>query len=181
MTTKKTTSSKTKGSNKSVGRPTKYDEYVKPYLEEIKKWKKAGATDDQICEALNIARSTFCEYKNKYQEFSDALRVCVRWTDLELSGALYKKAMGYEYQEKKQYITKDTDGKEVVRTELTIKHVPPSETAIAMLKRNINPEWIDRDFATTELKRQEHEMNKKINEQKYWIDLNNNEDTVGGE
>lgn len=160
---------------KKVGRKSKYETHVKPHLENIKKWKKSGATDEQICEALNIARSTFCDYKNKYAEFSDALRTCAMWTNLDLSGALYKRAMGYEYQEKKQYITRDTEGKEVVRTEITVKHIPPSETAIAMLKRNINPEWIDRDFTTTELKKQEQEMQKKINEQKYWIDFDNSE------
>lgn len=153
------------------GRPSKYETEVKPYLEKITEWKKAGATDEQVCKALGIARSTFCDYKNKYLEFADALRTGIAFTDLELSGALYKRAMGYDYQEKKQYITKDNEGKEVVKTEIFVKHIPPSETAIGMLKRNINPDWRDRDFMTAELKRQEQEMQKKINEQKYWIDL----------
>lgn len=156
---------------KKVGRRSKYETNVKPYLDDIKKWKKGGATDEQICKALDISESSFYEYKNKYLEFSEVLRTGALWTDLDLSGALYKRAMGYDYQEKRQFILRDNEGKETVRTELTTKHIPPSETAIAMLKRNINPNWIDRDFTTTELKKQEQEMQKKINEQKYWIDL----------
>lgn len=174
MAAKKTTSTKTKGSVSAGGRPSKYETNVKPYIENIKHWKKGGATNEQICEALEIGTSAFYDYKNKYSEFAEAFEVSNKFTDLELSGALYKIATGFEYQEKKQYIKDDPEsGKRTTYTEITTKYQAPNPTAIAMYKRNINPDWIDRDRATTELKQQEKELNRMIAEQKYWLDFNN--------
>ena len=170
-----TTSNKEKGNgNKTAGRPSKYETYVKPYIENIKQWKKSGATNEQICEVLEIGTSAFYDYKNKYTEFAEAFEVSNKFTDLELSGALYKIATGFEYQEKKQYIKDDPEsGKRTTYTEITTKYQPPNPTAIAMYKRNINPQWIDKDRVTTELKQQEKELNRMIAEQKYWLDLDN--------
>lgn len=165
------------GNGKKVGgRPSKYETHIKPYIENIKHWKKCGASNEQICEALEVGTSAFYEYKNKYAEFAEAFAVSNRFTDLELSGALYKIATGFEYQEKKQYIKDDPEsGKRVTYTEITTKYQAPNPTAIAMYKRNVNPDWIDKDRITTELKQQEKELNKLIAEQKYWIDFNNDE------
>lgn len=169
-----TTSSKTKGNGKgSGGRPSKYETCVKPYIENIKSWKKSGASNEQICEVLEIGTSAFYDYKNKYSEFAEAFEISNKFTDLELSSALYKAATGFEYQEKKQYIKDDPEsGKRTTYTEITTKYQAPNPTAIAMYKRNINPEWIDKDRVTTDLKVQEKELQKMIAEQKYWTDLN---------
>ena len=176
MKTKENTTSKTKkGTGKGAGgRPSKYENYVKPYIEKIKYWKKCGASNEQICEALEIGTSAFYDYKNKYSEFAEAFEASNKFTDLELSSALYKIATGFEYQEKKQYIKDDPEsGKRTTYTEITTKYQAPNPTAIAMYKRNINPEWIDKDRVTTELKQQEKELNKMIAEQKYWLDFDN--------
>ena len=80
----------------------------------------------------------------------------------DIKGALLKKALGYEYQEKKQYMKKDEDGEKVTYTEFTTRHQPPSETAAAMLLRNYDPEWLDKDNISTELRKQEIELKKAI-------------------
>lgn len=143
-----------------VGRRSKYDEYVRPRLKEIKKWAESGATEKEMCDALGIALSTFNEYKSKYTELTDALRAGRQKVVLEIKAALYKKALGFEYEEKRG-IKKNG---EIVSTEVFVRYSPPDTTAAAMLLRNYDEEWRDKDSASTDFKRQEVEIKKALAE-----------------
>lgn len=145
-----------------MGRPSKYETEIKPHLAEIRKAVEAGATVEEIAKAFGVAVSTIHKYKAEKKEFSD---VFVRGREkvvFEIKNALLKKALGYEYQEKKQYIKKDESGENVTYTEITTRHQPPSETAGAMLLRNYDKEWLDKDVTSTELKKQEMQLKKAI-------------------
>lgn len=144
------------------GRKSAYDTHIAPHLDEIREAARAGATLDEIASALNIAKSTLSKYKNEKTELSDAFACGRANIVIKIRGALLKKALGYEYQEKKQYIKKDEDGEQVTYTEITTKHQPPSETAGAMLLRNYDDGWLDKDSITTQLKQQELELRKAI-------------------
>ena len=143
-----------------AGRKSKYDEYVKPYLEQITEWKKSGATDKEISDALGVALSTFSEYKNQYSELSDALRTGKQTVILNVKAALYKKAIGFEYEEKRGV----KKGDKVVSTEIFKRYSPPDTTAAAMLLRNYEEEWRDKDSVQTDFKRQEIEIKKALAE-----------------
>ena len=82
------------------GRPNKYDSDVKPRFEEIKEWLKLGATDKEIAENLGINKATLCEYKKKYPEFSKLIKIGRKTPVLAIKAALYKRAVGYDYEEK---------------------------------------------------------------------------------
>lgn len=143
-----------------AGRKSKYDEHVKPYLNQIAEWKKSGATDKEISDALGIALSTFSEYKNQYSELSDALRTGKQTVILNVKAALYKKAIGFEYEEKRGV----KKGDKVVSTEIFKRYSPPDTTAAAMLLRNYDDEYRDKDSAQTDFKRQEIEIKKALAE-----------------
>lgn len=145
-----------------MARPSKYTECVKPHIDKIKEWVSSGATDKEIADALGIAVSTLCEYKKKYSELSAAFARGRQNVVLDIKAALLKKALGFEYQEKKQYIKKDEDGEAVTYTEITTRYSPPSETAGAMLLRNYTEDWKDKDSITTRLKQQEQELKKAV-------------------
>ena len=151
-----------------MGRPNKYDTHVKPRLNEIKDWAGSGSTNKEIAAALGIGVSSFCEYLNKYPEFSEAV------SNSRLSGvatvkqALYNKAIGFQYEEKKVYVKKDEDGKEYKYTEITQKQSLPDINAIGMYLRNYDPEWSDRDAITNEFKKMELELRKELAEQNNW-------------
>lgn len=147
-----------------TGRKSIYDTEIKPHLEEIKEAAKKGATVAEIAAALGIAESTLYKYKAEKTELSAAFTCGRANIVIEIRGALLKKALGYEYQEKKQYIKKDEDGESVTYTEITTKHQAPSETAGAMLLRNYDENWLDKDSVTTQLKQQELELKKAIAE-----------------
>ena len=144
------------------GRKSKYDTEIKPHLDEIKEAVRKGATLNEIADALGIAKSTLCKYKNEKTELSDAFAHGRAKIIIDIRGALLKKALGYQYEEKKQYIRKDEDGEAVTYTEITTKHQPPSETAGAMLLRNYDDKWLDKDSVTMQLKQQELELRKAI-------------------
>lgn len=148
-----------------AGRKSKYDTHIAPHLEQIKTAVKNGATIKEIADALGIAESTLNKYKAEKKELSDAFACGRASIIIDIRAALLKKALGYEYQEKKQYIRKDDSGENVTYTEITTKHQPPSETAGAMLLRNYDENWLDKDSVTTQLKQQEFELRKLIADQ----------------
>ena len=153
------------------GRKSAYDTIIAPHLAEIKAAVKAGATVEEIAKALNIAESTLYKYKDEKTELAEAFTHGRANIVIQIRGALLKKALGYEYQEKKQYIKKDEDGEQVTYTEITTRHQPPSETAGAMLLRNYDDGWLDKDSITTQLKQQELELRKAIAKDNAFDDL----------
>ncbi len=144
-----------------MGRPSKYEREIKPHLEDIRKAVEAGATVEEIAKAFGIAVSTLHRYKAEKKELQDAFARGRENVIIDIKAALLKKALGFSYEEKKQYIT-ESDGVKKKHTEITTRYSPPSETAAAMLLRNYSSEWRDTDSASSELRKQEHELRKAI-------------------
>lgn len=147
-----------------TGRKSIYDTEIKPHLKTIEEAVQKGATITEIARALGIAESTLYKYKNEKVELSEAFSRGRAQIIIDIRGALLKKALGYEYEEKKQYMKTDENGESVTYTEITTKHQAPSETAGAMLLRNYDDTWLDKDNVTTQLKQQEFELRKIIAE-----------------
>lgn len=147
-----------------MGRPSKYDTEIKPYLDDIKKAVEAGATVEEIATAYGINKSTLYKYKAEKKELKDAFTRARGKVVVEIKAALLKKALGYDYEEKKQYITEDAQGNRKKHTEIMTRHMPPSETAGAMLLRNYDQTWLDKDSISTQLRQQELELKKAIAE-----------------
>lgn len=145
------------------GRKSKYETNVQPHLEQIREWAKSGATEKEICDALDIATSTFYEYKKQYSELSSALHAGRMNVVLNIKAALYKKAIGFEYEERRGVKKDGCNGDQMV-TEIYKRYYPPDTTAAAMLLRNYDNEWRDRDTAANDFKRQELELKKAIAE-----------------
>lgn len=141
------------------GRKNKYDTFVKPRLDDVKRWAAAGATEREICSALGVSVSSFNEYKNKNSELTEALRAGRQNVVLEIKAALYKKAVGFQYEEK----VGRTKGDEV-QTEVYKRYSPPDTTAAAMLLRNYADDWRDKDKQSNEFRRQEIEIKKALAE-----------------
>lgn len=62
-------------------------------------WARDGLTDEQIANNMGIGTSTLYEYKNRFQELSEALKKGKEVVDIEVENALLKRAMGYTYKE----------------------------------------------------------------------------------
>lgn len=147
-----------------TGRKSKYDAEILPHIGEIEQAVKNGATVSEIAKALNIAESTIYKYKAEKKEFAAAFARGRANIIIEIRGALLRKALGYDYEEEKRVGRKDGKGENIVLVEKYKKHQPPSETAAAMLLRNYDENWLDKDSTTTQLKQQEFELRKAISE-----------------
>ena len=147
-----------------MARPTKYDEMVKPHIDEIRKAVEAGATNEEIADGLGIAVSTLLKYKAEKKELSDAFARGRKEVCFEIKAALLKKALGFHYEEEKVVGKKDKDGENVVLVETYKRYCQPSETAAAMLLRNYDESWRDNDKATANIKKQETDLRKAIAE-----------------
>lgn len=143
-----------------MARKSKYEEYVKPNLQKITEWSGSGAKDEEICKALGISTSTFYEYKKKYSELSDALRVGRQKVVLNIKAALYKRATGFTYEEKKGI---KKDGKQVA-VEIYQRYCPPDTTAAQLLLRNYDDTWRDKDATTNDFKEKELKLRQAIAE-----------------
>jgi hypothetical protein len=122
---------------KKNGRPTKYKvEYVDKVL-----WMaRAHRTEEEIAEELGIAVSTLNVWKDKYPDFSEALKEGKKEVDDQVEDSLFQRAVGYEYTETKTVT--DNDGLE--RVEVVDKQRAPDVTAQIFWLKNRRPDkWRD--------------------------------------
>lgn len=151
-----------------AGRPNKYETNVLPNIERIKEMASAGCTNKEIADALGVSISSFCDYQTKYPELLDAVSNARIKGVSEVKQALFKKAVGFKYEETKKVQRKDEDGNNVITMEITEKQSLPDSNAIQMYLRNYDPEWLDKDQTTTKFKEMELELKKKAAESEVW-------------
>lgn len=157
-----------------VGRKSKYETHVKPYFEQIDKWLNGGASEEQCAVNLGISYASWNNYKNRYDEFK-ALCEKPRQTLVDdLRSALVKKALGFTYEEKEQYIKQEVDpdtkrpiGKPIMHTRIVTKQALPDTTAI-FGALNLYDEEYCKDKKQYDLKRQELELRKMQAEAEKW-------------
>lgn len=119
-------------------------------LLKIKGWARDGLTDLQIAQNIGIAYSTFRTWRDKYPALSAALKNEKQIADRNVENALYKRAIGYEFIEKrvsKEQFYNVVTGRieELTKTVTTNKHVSPDSTAIIYWLKNRKPaEWRER-------------------------------------
>ena len=122
----------------------KYETDVKPRLIEIEAWKRDGLTNEQIMKNLGIGRDSFYRYKDKYSEFSDALKKGKEVADIEVENALFKRAIGYKYKEVIKEV-KEIDGKKSTYVKEVVKEMPGDVAAqILWLKNRKSNNWKDK-------------------------------------
>ena len=79
---------------------------------------RKGLTDEELSQAMGIAKSTLWVWCNENQDIRDAIIHARAWQIHEIENVMYKCATGYEYEE--ETVTKDGD---IV---VVKKYAPPS-------------------------------------------------------
>lgn len=163
------------------GRPNKYFTHVQPRFAEIKEWLQAGATEAEIAENLGVNPKVFCKYKSQFNELNDLCKNGRRKAIQDIKAALFKRATGFNYTEKKtvrkQILLKDEDDEDVpatmVQEEEFIKYaLPDPASAMILLKhwdkdKEGHAKWTQ-DPAQLELKKAELEYKKEHMESGDW-------------
>lgn len=171
-----------------MARPNRFDTDVKPRFDEIAEWVKGGATDNEVAENLGINKSTLCDYKNKHPELTELLKNARRKPVKAIKAALFKRATGFVYTEKKKIVEyeewsdeiKDAlmdmgidvdnlEKRKLVREEYYEKYaLPDPASAMILLKHwDTETEWTQ-DPAMLKLKKEEFEFKKQHLENDNW-------------
>ena len=100
-------------------------------------WARDGLTKEQIAHNIGIGRTTLFEWEQKESNIANALKKGREVADYEVENALFKRALGYTYEEKTF-----EDG---VLKKVVIKEVAPDTTAqIFWLKNRKKEQWRDK-------------------------------------
>jgi transcriptional regulator with XRE-family HTH domain len=149
-----------------AGRKSKYKSHVEPYLERIPKWRKDGLTEEQVAKRLGIAYSSLKQYKNQYSALMAALKEGENELIEQLEESLYKRAMGYEYEETEIIVSKD--GNKPTKVKKVKKYLAPDTTALIFALTNLKKEKWRRNANKEELDKEKFEHEKDIDSKKYW-------------
>ena len=145
-----------------MSRKSSYESKVEPRFGEISNWCSIGASDKEIIEMLGISKDSFYSYIKKFPEFSDLLKKARKKPFVEVKAALYKRAVGFQYQESEEI--RDNDGNRRVRT-VTKTALPDPASCMILLKHwgKAQGEVWTNDPAMYELKKRELELKEKEN------------------
>lgn len=146
------------------GRPNSFETVITPRMEEIIAWARSGATNKEIASALGIGYSTLTDQIKANPDFSDSLREARTSGVPAVKLALYNRAIGFEYVEKKTYIKEDENGSKSKYTEIIKKRALPDVGAIQTYLRNYTEDFRDKDKATYDFKETELELKRMMAE-----------------
>lgn len=119
----------------------KYEKWLEPDgLLLLQSWARDGLTDEKIAGKCGITAKTLYEWKNRFGEIREALKKGKEVVDVEVENALYKRAIGYDYEE-----IVEEDGCDGHKRRVTRKHMPPDTAACFIWLKNRKPrEWRDK-------------------------------------
>lgn len=141
---------------------------LEEHLEQIKEWKKLGATDEQICNQIGMSRSTWYKHLKENPHISDAIKTGTQFFVLELKGELARKAFKHTLETKKQYVKHDLEtGHKTQYTEITTKEVDGDTGALHLLLKNLDKDNWSENWQTYDLKKQELELRKEMAENNF--------------
>lgn len=141
---------------KPFGRPSKL---AKIDMEEFKQLALSGYTDKQLAKHFKINELTINRWKKQYPNLCKSLKDWKRNADAKVEKSLYKRALGYNYDEvvyEKSNVgglgIKLSEGEiehikhcDTYRTKITVKQVVPDVTAQIFWLKNRQPErWRDK-------------------------------------
>jgi len=125
-----------KKATKKLGKPGP-KKYGPKFLRLAEKLASRGALDKEIYESIGISADTFYIWKRNHPEFEYAIQDARLPSLNDIEAAMYKRAMGYEYEEvtTETTVVGDTTLPEK-KTKVAKKQVAPSETAQKFILSN---------------------------------------------
>lgn len=144
------------------GRKSKID-VVRDNIEQIKKWKRVGATDEQIFKQLGVSKACWYKYLAENKDLQDALKTSVEYFVQDLKGELARQAFKHTLETKKQYVKVDMEtGHKTQYTEITTKEVDGNIGAAHLLLKNLDKDNWKENWDSFEFKKQELEIKKQL-------------------
>lgn len=154
----------------------KYITHVKPKLALIKGWARDGLSEKQIAANVNVAYSTFREYKSKYSALSAALKETKEVADYEVVNSLYEQCLGRYVNETKAIKCKevyyDEQGRRCERESIRVvdvkTYIKPDTLAMAIWVNNRMPDKWKKNSNKETLDQLKFEYEKEKDKKKDW-------------
>ena len=127
----------------------------------LSSWAQEGLTDEQIAQKMGISRSTLADWKNRFPDISDTLKKSKEVADAKVEDSLYRRAVGYRYDEVTYERVKNarTGEFEKVETKRVSKEAIPDVGAQIFWLKNRRPDkWKDRIDASVSMEEQKPDM-----------------------
>ena len=156
-----------------AGRKSKYETFVKPYLDEINKKVRQGVIEEEIAKSLGICVASLNNYRNKYPEFAEALSKGKGKEVLqELINAGIESAKGYYKDE----VTITTNAKGEETKVVSRKWYPPNPSLNQFYTKIYGKDdGFVSDPLDYALKKAKHELDEAIAKEKNWtLNIDNN-------
>ena len=123
------------------GRKSKYNDCAPLIVQGIAE----GNTYARSCKAAGVSIESFCEWKRRYPQFVEAIKKAeneFRQRILgELEASLWKRAMGYDFEEVRMEMGADKHGNPVPVKQVKIKkHIPSDTGALIFALTNVAPD-----------------------------------------
>lgn len=153
-----------------MGRKSRYETHVKPFLGEISKWYEDLTEEEIATKKLGVAVSTFEKYKKEHPELKQALLEGRQNLVIDLKASLKRKAKGFYYTETKTVKVHDfeNDIDVIAKVETYKKYAQPDTGAAHLLLKNLDPNWHNDDAETLDIKKKQVELQKQKLEQDNW-------------
>ena len=127
---------------KPAGRKSKYE---KIDLLQVERIASLGLTDHEIALSIGVSEATLNNYKKRHPEFLESIKRGKVVADSKVVASLYRRALGYTYDEKVVHSKRGVDGLvTVVAEDVSTKQVLPDPTSmIFWLKNRRKEDWLD--------------------------------------
>ena len=124
------------------GKPSKAERlFEKDNMILIAGWLRDGLGVEQICDNLGISHNTWYKAIDMSEEFAALTKKTKDVVDREVENALYKRAMGYEYDE----VTEEYEMGFLTKKKVVRRHVYPDTGAQVFWLKNRKPaQWKDK-------------------------------------
>lgn len=126
----------------------KYDDWLTDEaIDQIEMWARSGLRQEDLAHNMGISLSTLKDWIKKFPPISAAIKKGNLVADERVESALYRRAVGYDVNEKTYGMRKndETGETELVVVKQVVKHVPPDTTAQIFWLKNRRPDrWRDR-------------------------------------
>lgn len=121
----------------NAGAKSKYDDALPEIAEG---YARRGLSDADIAKNLGISLDAYYRYQKQFPEFYEAIRRGKRPANIIVENALYKRCIGFEFDEPSTETYVDEKGKKHVKKKVTTKYIIPDINAIRFWLINREPD-----------------------------------------
>lgn len=122
-------------------KPKKTEDELKDFIPKLEFYAREGYTNSDLAETMGISVATFYNYLEQYPFFQEALEEAKKVTNDKVKGMLFKKAMGFYYEEVEEY---QDDTGALLKRKVSRKYSIPDTKAMERFLQNREEGWGDK-------------------------------------